>query len=120
MPGTISWFEVRGRDADKLRSFYRDLFDWSFDLDASPEDYGVVSEDQAKVPGGVGASTAAAGERDDGWSTFYVDVPSVGGSIEQVLALGGKILMPATSLPDTTIAVIADPEGHPVGLSGPA
>ena len=57
------------------------------------------------------------------WGTTrgsYVDVPSVGGSIEQVLALGGKVLMPATSLPDTTIAVIADPEGHPVGLSGPA
>lgn len=114
MTGQISWFEVRGRDADKLRSFYQDLFDWSFDLSPSPENYGVVSEDQAKVPGGVGAS------EDDGWSTFYVDVPSVSGSIERVLALGGKVLMPATSLPDTTIAVIADPEGHPVGLSGSA
>ncbi len=113
MPGTISWFEVRGRDADKLRSFYRDLFDWSFQLDG-PEDYDVVSEDQAVVPDGVGAAP------DEGWSTFYVDVPSVGGSIEQALALGGVVLMPATSLPDTTIAVIADPEGHPVGLSGPA
>lgn len=119
MPGTISWFEVRGRDAEKLRSFYQDLFDWSFQLDSSPGDYGVVTPDQAQVPGGVGA--AGPDEMGgDGWSTFYVDVPSVSGSIEQALAIGGKLLMPPTSLPDTTIAVIADPEGHPVGLSGPA
>lgn len=77
MPGTISWFEVRGRVAGDL----------------------------------------AGG---DGRSPFYVDVPSVGSSIEQALARGGKLLMPATRLPGTTIAVIADPEGHPIGLSGPA
>lgn len=119
MPGTISWFEVRGRDADKLRSFYKDLFDWSFQLDGGPGDYGVVAPEQAQVPGGVGA--AGPNEMNgDGWSTFYVDVPSVSGSIERVLALGGQVLMPATPLPDMTIAVIADPEGHPVGLSGPA
>ena len=118
MPGTISWFEVRGRDASKLRSFYQDLFDWSFQLDASPEDYGVVDPTQAKLPGGVGAAGDLAGG--EGWSTFYVDVASVGSSVEQALALGGKLLMPATRLPDTTIAVIADSEGHPIGLSGPA
>ena len=119
MPGTISWFEVLGRDAAKLRSFYKDLFDWSFQIDSSPDsamgDYGMVAEEQAKVPGGVGPAADGAG-----WTTFYVNVDSVGQSIEQALALGGKLLMPATQLPDTTVAVVADPEGHPVGLSGPA
>jgi len=119
MPGTISWFEVRGRNADKLRSFYSDLFEWRFQLDGSPSDYGVVTPDQSQVPGGVGV--AAPDEMNgDGWSTFYVDVPSVSRSVEQALALGGRLLMAPITLPDTTIAVIADPEGHPVGLSGSA
>jgi hypothetical protein len=119
MSGTISWFEVRGRDAAKLRAFYQDLFDWTFQIDEGAGDYGVVGPEQSKVPGGVGQ--AGPEEMNGaGWSTFYVDVPSVEGSIEQALANGGKLLLPATTLPDTTIAVIADPEGHPVGLSGPA
>lgn len=115
MPGKISWFEVTGRDANKLRSFYKDLFDWSFALDGPIADYGMVTPDQTGVPGGVGA--AAQGE---GWTTFYVDVESVEKSIDQALALGGKVLMPATQLPEGTIAVVADPEGHPIGLSGAA
>lgn len=115
MSGTISWFEVLGRDAKALRSFYNDLFGWSFQLEGSMGDYGMVASEQAGVGGGVGA--APQGE---GWATFYVDVESVEKSIDRAVALGGKVLMPATQLPETTIAVVADPEGHPVGLSGAA
>ena len=118
MPGTISWFEVRGRDASQLRIFYQDLFDWSFQLDDAAQDDGVVDPAQAKLPGGISAAGDLVGG--DGWSTFYVDVSSVAGSIDAALALGGKLLMPAPKLADTTIAMIAAPEGHPIGLSGPA
>ena len=33
MTNPVVWFEVIGHDADKLRSFYRDLLGWSFQLD---------------------------------------------------------------------------------------
>ena len=68
MPGTISWFEVRGRDASKLRSFYQDLFDWSFQLDAPPEDYGVVDPTQAKLPGGTAGKIPSPEDKNAGGS----------------------------------------------------
>jgi predicted enzyme related to lactoylglutathione lyase len=30
--------------------------------------------------------------------------------------LGGKTVMPATDMPQVTIALVADPEGHVIGL----
>ena len=112
MPGTISWFEVLGRDGDKLRSFYGELFDWKFQTAPDMQGYGTVDPEQSKLPGGVGAAAEGTG-----WSTFYVHVEDVEQSIEQALASGGKLLMPVTRLPEATIAVIADPVGPPVGLT---
>jgi predicted enzyme related to lactoylglutathione lyase len=108
----VSWFEVVGRDADRLRVFYGELFGWRFQL--LPEgDYGVVAVENGSLPGGVGK--AADGP---GWTTFYVKVPDVAVALARVAALGGKVVQPATKLPDgNEIGVFTDPEGHPVGLS---
>ena len=52
-----------------------------------------------------------------GWTTFYVSVESVEQSLEQATALGGRVLMPAHTMPDGgVIGVFADPEGHPIGV----
>jgi len=110
----VSWFEVVGRDGDSLRSFYAELFGWKFEHMTPPEmDYGLVKVESGALPGGVGKAPVGPG-----WTTFYVKVPDVGVALDRVASLGGRILQPATKLPDgMTIGVCADPEGHPVGLS---
>jgi len=111
--GNITWFEVLGSDAEALRSFYSDVLGWTFAMQDTPMGpYGVVSCEQGGVPGGVGAAPMGAG-----WTTFYVGVADVDAAVEKAVAAGGRVLLPPTDLPETRIAVVADPEGHPVGLS---
>jgi len=50
-------------------------------------------------------------------ATFYVHADDPQGTLRQVEALGGRVIMPLTEVaPGTTIALFTDPEGHVVGL----
>jgi len=115
MANKIMWFEILGKDAKALRAFYSGMFGWQFSMDDSQlgkeTDYGNVSAEQSGVGGGIGLSPQGPG-----WTTVYVGVPDLDAAIEQAKALGGRLLMPVTKLPNLTIAVVADPENHPVGL----
>jgi uncharacterized protein len=46
-------FEVMGEDGEKLRSFYAELFDWTFDAD-NPLGCGIVDRESNFEGGGVG------------------------------------------------------------------
>jgi predicted enzyme related to lactoylglutathione lyase len=43
-------------------------------------------------------------------------VPDLDAAIRRARALGSRLLVPPTRHGDTVIAVVSDPEGHPVGL----
>ena len=112
MAHPVMWFEVLGRDGDRLRTFYADLFGWKIAGD-TPMKYGLVDTGEARgIPGGIGA--AYPGTRP--WVTFYVETPDVTASLAQSEKLGGRVVMPRTVLPDVTLGVLEDPEGHVIGL----
>ena len=113
MSSPVVWFEVLGQDADKMRAFYISLFGWKFNLDPESK-YGIVQIGEG-IAGGVGQ--APPDQR--GWITFYTQVPDLEAAVEHASQLGSAVLMPITELPDTRIAVVNDPEGHPVGLCAP-
>ena len=111
MAHPVMWFEVLGNNIGKLRQFYSGLFDWSFR--EGPVEYGVVNaEDGRGIPGGIGQ--IYPGTRS--WVTFYVETPDVTASLEKAEGLGGKVVMPRTTLPGVTLGLFEDPEGHVVGL----
>jgi uncharacterized protein len=111
-------FEVMGHDADKLRSFYGGMFDWTFNTD-NPMNYGMVeregntSADGTGIAGGIGALP----EEMPGHVTFYVAVPDVEAAMKKAESLGGTRLMgPEQPMEGLEIALFADPEGNAVGL----
>jgi predicted enzyme related to lactoylglutathione lyase len=106
----VTWFEVLGRDREKLQGFYSGLFDWKID-DSAEMKYGMVQPENG-IPGGVGESPDGGA----GHVTFYVSVDDVNAAAKKAEELGGTTVMAATDLPQVTIALIADPEGHVVGL----
>ena len=111
-------FEVMGHDADKLRSFYGDLFEWKFNTD-NPMDYGIVErEGNTGSDGiGIGGGIGALPEEMPGHVTFYVAVPDVEAAMKKAESLGGTRLMgPEQPMEGLEIAMFADPEGHAVGL----
>lgn len=108
--GKVIWFEVLGKDGDKLKGFFGELFGWKF-KDAPGMNYGMTDPEATGIGGGVGAS-----DRGASWTTFYVAVENAQKALDKAIKLGGKELMPVTKLPDVTLAVFADPEGHAIGL----
>ena len=113
MSPPIVWFEVVGQHADELKGFYTELLGWRFDR-PPPE---------AKRAGWRAARRLRAARpaaEPPWWVTFYNRVPDLDAAIRRARALGSRLLVPPTRHGDTVIAVVSDPEGHPVGLCSEA
>ncbi len=101
-----------GADGERLRRFYGGLFGWTFNT-SNPMQYGIVDTGEKRgIPGGVGQ----AGNGSRPWVTFYVETPDIAASLAQAERLGASVVMPRTVMPDTTLGMFADPEGHVIGL----
>lgn len=113
-------FEVIGKDGDKLRGYYSELFGWDFGDVVGPTNYALVqlngntNADGAGIPGGIGT----APEGYDGHVTFYVEVPDVEAALAKAESLGGTRMMGPDHIPDVDIEIglFTDPEGHVIGL----
>jgi predicted enzyme related to lactoylglutathione lyase len=111
-------FEIIGSDAEKLRSYYSDLFDWEFDSD-NPMNYGLVQrEGNTNADGiGIGGGVGAGPEGYSGHVTFYVEVPDVEAALVKAESLGGSRMMgPRQVMGDVEIGLFNDPEGNLVGV----
>ena len=106
-------FEVMGQDADSLRRFYGDLLGWQFEQGPAMR-HGAIrrDDDTPGIPGAIRQS----GPGHPNWMVFYTEVPDLEAALARARALGSRILMSPVRVKDTTLAVVSDPEGHPVGL----
>ena len=111
-------FEVIGKDGEKLRSYYSELFGWEFDSD-NPMNYGIVQRD-ANVSDdgvGIGGGVGSAPEGYDGHVTFYIGVPDVEAALAKAESLGGSRMMgPDKVMEEVEIGLFNDPEGHLIGV----
>ena len=110
MANLVSHVEINGRDADALREFYGQVFDWQ--IQTVPEmGYNMVNAEPPSPTVGIGAGPG------DSYVTFYVTVPDLQATLDTVERLGGKTVMPPTEIPGyVTMAMFADPEGHFIGI----
>ncbi len=111
-------FEVMGRDAAKLHSYYGELFGWEIDAN-NPMKYGVIPRDgNTNTDGvGIGGGVGTAPEGYDGHVTFYVEVPDVEAALAKAEELGGSRMMgPDEVMGSLVIGLFRDPEGHTVGV----
>ena len=111
-------FEVIGKDGERLRSFYADLFGWTIDAN-NPMGYGMVGrEDNLNADGvGIGGGVATGPEGYEGHVTFYIEVPDVGAALERAEALGGtRVMGPEQPMEGLELGLFTDPEGHLIGL----
>src|SRR6266540_1311764 len=89
-------FEVIGKDGEKLRSYYSELFGWEFGDPIGPTNYAVAQRDgNTNGDGvGIGGGVGTAPEGYDGHVTFYVEVPDVAAALEKAESLGGTGVAP--------------------------
>ena len=106
-------FEIVGRDQKALQAYYGDLFGWKLNTDA-PGGYGMSDPAETGIVVGVGATPDGSA----GHVTGYVTVSNIDATLAKAVSLGGKVIMPKFSPGGgATLALIADPEGHIVGLT---
>jgi len=109
----VSWFEVMGGDGAALVSFYSELFGWTSKKYETPGfDYWEMD------PGGEGGIKGGMGTSPQGqsYATVYASVPDVTATAEKAAQLGATIVMPPTEMPNLTIAMFTDPQGHLFGM----
>lgn len=113
MAAPVVHFEIVGKDGEKLQKFYSELFDWEIDTN-NPQKYGLVKPASSNsIGGGVGTVEGDSSP----YATFYVEVKDTDAVLEQVKKMGGKIILPTTTIPDmVTYALFEDPEGNMIGL----
>jgi uncharacterized protein len=112
MSHPVVHFEVSGKDLNSLQSFYSELFDWNVQKVPGEMPYAMVEKEGDGIGGGIGQAPDGQGH-----VTFYVGTDDPQAMLDKVEQLGGKTILPVTELPQVTIALFADPEGHVVGLA---
>jgi len=116
MGAPVAFFEITSTDPDRIRDFYTELFGWSASDSGQPGymlvDTGAGAE---AIGGGIGATQ---GPPDAGGTTIYMKVDDLQTYLDRAEHLGGSVLVPPTPLPGDygSFAMVADPDGHPVGL----
>ena len=115
MADPVIHFEIVSKDADKLHSFYSDVFGWNIDA-SNPMNYGIVDNGGEGINGGIGGPPDASYP---GHVTFYISVSDPAEALKKIESLGGKTVMPPDDIPgtDTTIAQFTDPAGNLIGLT---
>ena len=112
-------FEIIGKDGEKLRSYYSELFGWEIDAD-NPMNYGVVQREGNTNPDGIGIGGGIGGPGPDdypGHVTFYVEVPDVEAALAKAEGLGGSRVMGPEQMDEgIEIGLFNDVEGHLVGV----
>ncbi len=113
MASPVVHFEINCQDAAKMQAFYRELFDWKIEVGDQMEGYGLVEPE----PPGIGGGVAQADANTPAGVLIYAGVDDLDATLRKVESMGGRTLVPITTVPDMVVfAVFADPEGHVIGI----
>lgn len=113
MPHPIVHAEIRSADPDATRAFFGELFGWTYPNEGALPGYTFVD---TGVPDAL--YTAISPLQGDGdLVTFFVGVDDIDDSVQRATKLGGRVVQDPVNVPGVSFALIADPQGHVVGLA---
>ena len=104
--------EIRSKDPDATRAFCSKLFGWTYSDGAYPGYTFVDTGADGALPTAI---SPLQGESDQ--VLFFVGVEDVEAVLAQAAELGGRVVQPAQSVPGVTFGVLADPQGHLIGVA---
>lgn len=104
--------EIRSGDPDATRAFFAELFGWAYSDGAYPGYTFVDTGVEGALPTAISPL-----QGDDDAVLFFVGVEDVEASLKQAEQLGGRIVQPAQTVPGVSFGVLADPQGHLIGVA---
>jgi predicted enzyme related to lactoylglutathione lyase len=105
--------EIRSSDPDATRAFFGALFGWSYPSEGAFPGYTFVD---TGVPDALYTAISPL-QGDADLVTFFVGVDDITTSIETATGLGARVVQEPVEVPGVRFALIADPQGHVVGLA---
>ena len=123
MSHTVIHFEIPADDLDKMKAFYKNVFDWKY-TDIPAMQYttiATVKTDEKGMLKEPGVNGGMYKRTEKGQVPLnYISVESVDEFIERANKNGGRVRAPKIYIPHVgDIAVIEDPEGNPLGIIRP-
>jgi uncharacterized protein len=116
MANPVVHFEIIGKDGDKTKQFFTDLFGWGINSD-NPMNYGLTDPGENGIGRGIAGGLGAAMEGQDGYVTVYVEVDDVEAALAKAESLGAtRVFGPETIMEGLTIGIFTEPEGKPIGV----
>jgi predicted enzyme related to lactoylglutathione lyase len=115
MPQPVVHFEIPADNPERLSEFYRELFGWEVEKRSGRGDYWLLH-----TRGGARAAIDGAmfrREHPHERPLNYVQVPSAEEYAARAERLGGRVILLRAAVPGVGhVAILADPEGNPIGL----
>ncbi len=119
--GKFHWNELRTRDAERAKRFYRDTIGWSFERTSTPDggDYWLAMVDGMPVAGMFPLTSPQFDGVPESWMSFLA-VDDVDARVAKALEAGGRLVMPVFDVPDVgRIAMLMEPSGAGIGWITP-
>jgi len=104
--------EIRSTDPDATRAFFTGLFGWRYSDGAYPGYTFVDTGVEGALPTAISPL-----QGDDDAVIWFVGVQDVRAALAKAEELGGTIVQPAQDVPGVTFGVLADPQGHKIGVA---
>ena len=113
---TVIWFELWVTDIKRAKTFYGELFGWTFRAMAEYDpDYWLI--DAGELRGTIGALWPTDVEPTDSGAVVYVAVTDLPDVVARAVHLGGTLVREPTEVGDgSSFALIRDPGGLLLGL----
>lgn len=112
--GSFIWYELMTPDAAGAAAFYGAVVGWSFTppAEAAPIEYWHIGRSDGGSLGGMLQLSAGMleGGAHPAWLP-YLNVADVDRAVDDILADGGGIIMPKTTIEVGSFALVSDPQG---------
>ncbi|MFA4960176.1 MAG: VOC family protein [Candidatus Pacearchaeota archaeon] len=112
-------FEIGGKNPEKLKKFYEEIFGWKIEKWESPDekmDYWLITTGAKQMdrenPGIDGGMT-----KDKPFAPLTIEVGDLDGTSDKIKKMGGKFLTEKMDIPKVgTMFYFEDPEGNKFGV----
>ena len=116
MGNPVTYFEIAGKDGEKLNEFYCSVFEWKTQVNPEGGNYFIDTASDQGIPGHILPVTEDMG-MDNGIS-FYIEVDDLQAYLSKAESLGGKTVVPPQVIGENmgSFAMFLDPGGNCIGL----
>lgn len=111
MHGDFIWYELMTPDADASRDFYSKVVGWTIGASEGTPGYAIVTGSEGDVGGML---TLSAEMQQNGAKAAWLGYVAVNDVDDMITAIehgGGKVMVPATDIPQGRFAMVSDPQG---------